>query len=118
VKINQSLPGFSLSQNNPMKVKFLIPLLLAASHGSGLAATGVLGSYGEIFTTTGVAHPVETFSSQTCFPGQNLATLKTYDVLDNEGGENNTKSNFTLIPEPASAFLGIIGVALLLLRRK
>lgn len=101
-----------------MKIKILIPLLLAASYGSGWAATGVLGSYGEISTTTSMAHPVETFSSQACFPGQNLATIKASDGLGNESDENNTKPNFTLIPEPASAFLGIIGVALLLLRRK
>lgn len=109
-------PCFSISQ--AMRLKILIPLLAAASCGTGLAATGISGSHVDIFTTTGTAHHGEGFASQSGFYCQNLGTLNLPNNPDEEGNNSGSKSRFILIPEPASAFLGIIGVVLILLRRK
>lgn len=101
-----------------MKVNIIIPLIFAASCVSGFAATGMSGSYDDIFTTTRITHLGGASSSQGGFYGQNLGTINVPTSPENKGDGSSSKSNFILVPEPASAFLGIIGLALLLLRRK
>ena len=101
-----------------MKTKISIFLLAAASCGSGLAATGILGGHEAVFTTTGVVHRGEAYHSQAFLSGQSLGTISVSEGAGNKGVTDGVKTNSTVIPEPAIAFLGIIGLALLLLRRK
>lgn len=64
-----------------MKSRKLIALLALTTSGTSFAATGIFGSYVEIFTTTGTVYKGENFSTAPNFDGANLGTFNLADTL-------------------------------------
>ncbi len=62
-----------------MKLNNLILFTSLLTAGSSFAATGIFGSYVDIFTTTSTVYKGENFSSNPSFEG---ATLGTFDLTD------------------------------------
>ncbi len=64
-----------------MKLRTLIAVLSLLAVGSSFGATGIFGSYVDIFTTTSTVYRGEPFSSKANFQGANLGTFNLADTL-------------------------------------
>ncbi|MDP3850072.1 MAG: MYXO-CTERM sorting domain-containing protein [Luteolibacter sp.] len=64
-----------------MKLKTLIPLCGLLAAGTSFGATGIFGSYVDIFTTTSTVYKGENFSSKANFQGASLGTFDLTDTL-------------------------------------
>ncbi len=64
-----------------MKLKNLILFSGLLTAGSSFGATGIFGSYVDIFTTTSTVYKGENFSSKANFQGANLGTFNLADTL-------------------------------------
>lgn len=64
-----------------MKLKHLILTVAVMTTGTSFGATGIFGSYVDIFTTTSTVYKGENFSSKASFQGANLGTINLADTL-------------------------------------
>ncbi len=64
-----------------MKLKNLILTVAVMTAGTSFGATGIFGSYIDIFTTTSTVYKGENFSSQANIQGANLGTFNLTDTL-------------------------------------
>lgn len=64
-----------------MKLKSLIAICGLLTVGTSFGATGIFGSYVDIFTTTSTVYKGENFSSSPSFNGANLGTFNLADTL-------------------------------------
>jgi uncharacterized protein (TIGR03382 family) len=79
-----------------MKLRNLIPLASILIAGSSYGATGIFGSYIEIFTTTSTIYKGENFSSAPNIQGANLGTFDTGATLLLGNAQVNTFKNIGL----------------------
>lgn len=64
-----------------MKLRNLIAVTTLMTVGSSFGATGIFGSYVDIFTTTSTVYRGEPFSAKANFQGANLGTFNLADIL-------------------------------------
>lgn len=76
-----------------MKLRSIIAILGLLTAGASFGATGIFGSYVEIFTTTSTVYKGENFSSKSNFQGANLGTFSLTDTLSITQSQIDTYKN-------------------------
>lgn len=76
-----------------MKLKSLIAVAAFVTAGSSFGATGIFGSYIQIFTTTNTVYKGESFGGVASIQGANFGTFNVTDTLNLAQSQINTFKN-------------------------